>query len=221
MKRVAIFAIMMSLILATVSASAFEVDWALGARRSSIEDEIMFFNQKVSYRGASLRFQTDMGDIFDLALTYDLEQGKTLLHTFDSAMQIVPHEGGFNTLSYIFSQDIAFGWFHIRYEAGIKGGMAWSPYTSIVQWALSPMAGLELGVRTDMFHLDMFATSFLPEEPAWRATVSLGFETGIEVDRQLAFYIRGYAELAEVLMNPYTTIAGYGVSAGVLLRGLE
>ena len=35
-----------------------------------------------------------------------MEQGKTLLHTFDSAMQIVPHEGGFNTLSYIFSQDI-------------------------------------------------------------------------------------------------------------------
>ena len=116
----------------------------------------MFFALTVSYAGAAFRFQTDMGDIFDLALSYDIDQGSTLTHTFSTTMQTVPGEGGFNTLSYIFSQDLVFDWFHVKYAAG-----------------------------------------------------------------QLAFYVRGYAELAEVLMNPYITIAGYGIGAGVVLRGLE
>ena len=214
--------VMMLVVLACgLAAEPVSFDWSLGTRRSSIEDEPMFFALTVSYAGAAFRFQTDMGDIFDLALSYDIDQGSTLTHTFSTTMQTVPWEGGFNTLSYIFSQDLVFDWFHVKYAAGLQTGMSWSPYSLILQWSISPLLELRTGIRASGFHADVFATSFLAEERSWKSTLCVGFETGIEVDRQLAFYVRGYAELAEVLMNPYITVAGYGIGAGVVLRGLE
>lgn len=192
---------------------------ALGHRNSSIADSPVFFSAKGGIGPASLYFQTDDGQIFDFVLDLGFEQGKTLEHHLNSSLQLIPDNGGFTTLSYLFTQDLRWRWGHFRYGIGVQLGYAWSLYSAKPAYSISPMGEVTLGFDAGGFSSDIFLTTYADEERSWKETPVIGTRLEYDFDEHLSFYTSAYVEIAELFMQPYILISAYGGKAGFVFRG--
>ena len=159
------------------------------------------------------------------------DQGRTVHHHIDITGHYIPDESIFTALTYAFAQEFSPSVFRLGYKAGIQAGIAWSEWSEVMTYSLSPMlelsAGLDFsvfyadllsaGLDFSVFYADLLFTSFLKEDRNWKATWSLVMEAGFRPYENIRVYIRSYAQIASVLMDPLIVISGYGVKTGICI----
>lgn len=221
MRRKIILFLFILFISSNLFAADYSADIAIGHRNSSVADSPVFISSEVRTGPFSFYLQTDMGQMFDFAANYEIRQGATLSHNINTSLQLVPHEGGFSTYSYLFKQKLDWSWGFFRYGIGAQAGLAWSPYTDTLSWSLSPMGEITLGLQAGDFKAETGLTTYDSQERSWKATPVITALVSYDISSSLTVYASAYAEIAELFMQPYILISSYGGKIGIIARGTD
>ncbi len=197
----------------------FSIGTAIGHRNSSYIYTPVFLSLDAEIENFDLYFQTDLGKEYDIVLSYDIKQGKTLNHEINASTQLTPGLGGFQTLSYIFSQNFKWDFFRLKYAIGVQGGIAWSPDSTKLAYSISPMGELLLGFDGSFFSFDLFLTTYLKEERSWKTVPQIGAVAEFDITDNFSLYASAYFEIAELFMHNYLVISAYGGKVGFIYRG--
>lgn len=212
------------LLLALASLQLYALTYSMDAAVSYGDDMVTGNPVNISFElgleDFSFYAQSTLTGQADLIAAYDFHQGKTLVHRLDSVLSFT-RDGGYGTLGYTFHQDLAFGWFTAAYALGIQVGLAWSPWSQLVTWSLSPMVEARIGADAGAFDADIFLSSLLDEKRSWKAIWAFGLEAGLDFNDSWRLYARSYASFAEVLMNDHILIDSWAVKVGLVFRGGE
>ena len=201
-----------------LNAQELSFSLAAGARRTSAAQGAGI-SAEARFDGLSLFMQTVEGKDNSLVLSYDLRQGSTLTHSFIVSASFFPHQGGFATASYAFSQHIQYKWLFVNYAAGLQLGTIWSHYSDVHPLSISLMGRLAMGLNAPGFDISLFITSLDKERKSWKSTGLAGAELGLKLNENVRLYTRAFAEFAELAMNPYFVVSAYSISFGAVFKG--
>lgn len=210
------FLILIPLQALSASDAMLSYDIAAGMKKPYYSQPL-FLSLEVNISDVSVYLQTDSDSQLDFTLAWTPDQGKTVHHHIDITGHHIPDESIFTALTYAFAQEFSPSVFRFGYKAGIQAGMAWSEWSEVMTYSLSPMLELSAGLDFSVFYADLLFTSFLKEDRNWKATWSLVMEAGFRPYENMRVYIRSYAQIASVLMDPLIVISGYGVKTGICI----
>lgn len=217
MKRALIFfLILIPLHALSSSDTLLSYDIAAGMKKP-YNSQPLFLSLEVNVSDFSLYLQTDSDSQLAYTLAWTPDQGKTVYHHVDITGHYIPDESIYTSLTYAFAQKFSPSVFRLGYQAGIQAGMAWSEWSQVMTYSLSPMLELSAGLDFSIFYADFLFTSFLKEDRNWKATWALAMEAGFRPYENMRVYVRSYAQIASVLMDPLIVISGYGVKTGICI----
>ena len=167
----------------------------------------------------SVRFQNDeYTSRYDFSFCYDHNTRRSD-HILQAHTAWMPEEGGWTDFSYIYAYRHRWGWFTLSVEAGLGGAFAWSVYSTMLTWAVSPVVGGRM-----VFHIlqyadiTLFATLCYPEERDFHFTPVAGGRVDVYLG-PCALFFEGYAKSAEYIIDPWFTLNAYAVRIGCSYRG--
>ncbi len=172
-----------------------------------------------SYDDFSLRLQHQVGGDVNLAFAWMPEQGRSMRHVLSAYTEYFPEEGGWSSISYLFTQHFRFGVFGLGYGAGVQAAVSYSPFSSCVLLSLSPELALGLGLFWDRFSISVYASLNHPYEMSWRFRPFAGIRLEASPGGGSSLFLDGVVGFTEALMDPVYVIRDWNVRAGYIYRG--
>ena len=218
-KRIIVF-LMAAMLSFSVSAADFSLIGMIGYRETTSLSFPASSSIGLSFDGFSFMLRGQGASQFDGMLSYELETGRTLSNKFILNTSYIPSEGGWSGLSYLFSQHFRWGFFGLEYGLGLAAGAAYSEYSSLVMWSLSPLLKLSGTFYIDPASITLYFTMADEWERDWKALPVFGLRLGWDIDGNSSVFADGYIKWAEYLMDPVAMISGYGMRLGYSYRGM-
>lgn len=218
-KRIAMI-MLSALLMMPLMAVSFEAEGMIGYRSTTALEFPATSSVRLSFDGFSVMFRGQGASQFDGMLSYELETGRTLSNKFILNTSYIPSEGGWSGLSYLFSQHFRWGFFGLEYGLGLAVGAAYSEYSSLVMWSLSPLLKISGTFYIDPASITLYFTMAEEWERDWKALPVFGLRLGWDIDGNSSVFADGYIKWAEYLMDPVAMISGYGLRLGYSYRGM-
>ncbi len=217
-KRIAtVFAAAM--LLLPLPAVSFEAEGAIGYRSTTALSFPAASSISLSFDGFSAMFRGQGASQFDGIIAYDIAVGRTISNEFSFHSAYNPSEGGWSDLAYLFSQRFRWDFFALEYGLGISAGIAYSEYSSILSWSLSPLLALSGTFYIDPVSITLYFSMLEEWERDWKALPVFGLRLEWDIDGSSSIFADGYVKWAEYLMDPVAMISGYGIRLGYIYRG--
>ena len=190
-----------------------------GLSHDTVSSSDLVIGASGSYDDFSLRLQHQVGGDVNLAFAWMPEQGRSIRHVLSAYTEYFPGEGGWSSLSYLFTQHFRFGVFGLGYGAGVQAAVSYSPFSRCVLWSLSPELALGMGLFWERFSISVYAALNHPYEMSWRFRPSAGIRLEASPGGGSSLFLDGSIGFAEALMDPVYVIQDWSVRAGYIYRG--
>ncbi|HIW36771.1 MAG TPA: hypothetical protein IAA30_07295 [Candidatus Treponema faecavium] len=166
----------------------------------------------------AMLFQYQPAAELDCTLRYTFSH-LNMVHDAELYTEYVPSEGGMTALAYRFRQSFTWSWFTLGYALLLQVSALYSPYSSLVTWAVAPSMAIWGTCRFDPFKATVFASFNHPLDRAFKFRPYAGVRLSLTIARNHEFFADGYVGAAEIVINRITVIDKISVRAGYRFIG--
>lgn len=205
-------------LLSSIFASEWSIGGSLGLRYRSTSSDLISYGIYTSFDDFSFSASMIGHDVSAFQFRYDADIGKTIHNEFIFHTDIVPSEGGFSTLGYLFSQQFQWSWFFLGYGLGAQSGISYSKY-SVPFYSLIPLFSLDLGVCFDQFSFIFYGTNATHDATEWKLIAALGAKAKMDINKHNSLFMDCFITLDNLMDLTDYTLSGYGVKIGYSYRG--
>ncbi len=202
-----------------IYAAEWNVGFFGGVRYRSISPDKFSYGLFAGYDDFSIHFSGISADDFLITATYDLDIGRTIHNNFIIHSDNVPEEGGFSTLSYVFSQLFSWKLMILGYGVGVQTGISYSPFSS-TYYSVIPLFDFRVGIHSDSFFSTIYCTMIHPETMEWKMTATAGAVAEIEIENGHFIFADAYFVFDNLIDVNTLVLSGWGIKAGYIYRGI-
>lgn len=218
-KRVILFSALLIIYSSAIFAEAFYLGLYLGYRDSTTTINSNVVNLVAGYENFSFDAQIQGNEEFSVSGIYDFKVGKTLHNELIVHSLYVPEEGRFSDFSYFFSQNIESKYIGLFYGLGLQVGLAYSQYSSLLSWSLSPLIKIGGKLKIDPVSLSFGYSLNSNIERSWKAIPIYFADLKVQFNENSSVILSGFMREAEYLMDNWHMITAWGISLGYVYRG--
>ncbi len=222
MRKLCLFLILLSLITSALSSVSFSAKPGLGLRKTTASDGIFTFWGDISLGSATFSFMETPFELTDISASYRYFCNRTFYINGSAFSRIISpdfkYNGGYSSLTFTFGQDFKWKYASFFYEFGCQASMAYSPYSSLLTYAFSPVLVVKGGAGYERVFAYLFAGVGIKEEAEYKTLPAFGFELEGIINDRFSVDFKLWAKGAEILTDDWFTFTGYGFNFGVTYK---
>lgn len=204
--------------MTSVSAVSWKAGTFLGARYRSTSSSLFSYGAFAAVDDFSFNFSAIGAEDFAATLSYDLKVGKTIHNYFTIHIDNVPGEGGFSTLSYLFSQHFKSRYLFFSYALGVQGGISYSPFSPPF-FSLIPAYDLRAGFCLSPFSLSIYTTTAMSETIEWKMVLNSGLSAVIALSEKQSIFVDSFIVLDNLMDVSNYLLSGWALRVGYAYKG--